>query len=247
MRKGLAVSRRDIFLNGEKLHEMIAADISAEYERTRMLERDKAELSRLMRELEKYYLSIDDTVRRQEILQARINIHDEMNGLMLSTASASVEDKAAIDSIFSLWEKNALLLCMEADKAADAKAASGIEQLAAALNIRLIWQDVLPDALSDEQRGLFFSAAKEAIANAAKHAKATTMTLSFSETDTDILCDFANDGIAAPETIAFAGGLRNLSLLADKQGAAVSVNSDKEFTLSLRFSKNVEKSSDWLM
>lgn len=232
-------SCRDISLDGENLHEMIASDITTEYAKNRALEKDKEELSMLNRELQEYYLTIDNTVRRQEILQAKVNIHDEMNRLMLSTTAVNSEDSAELNRIFSLWEKNALLLCMEAEETADTKESNSLEQLAEALKIRLIWQGALPPALSERQRSLFFSAAKEAIINAVKHAEAKTMNISFSETETAIFCYFTNNGKNPHETVKFTGGLQNLSILAGKQGATVSVSSDQEFTLSLCLPKNV--------
>ena len=230
-------SCRDIFLGGEKLHEMIASDITTEYAKNRALEKDKEELSKLNRELQEYYLSIDNTVRRQENLQAKVNIHDKMNRLMLSTTAVNSEDSAELNRIFSLWEKNALLLCMEAEETADTKESNSLEQLAEALKICLIWQGALPSALSERQRRLFFSTAKEAIVNAVKHAEAKTMNILFSETETNIFCHFVNDGKTLQGAVKFTGGLQNLSSLANKQGVTVSVSSDKKFTLSLCFPK----------
>ena len=233
-------SCRDIPRGSEVLHEMIASDITAEYARTEALEKDKAELSELNRKLNEYYLSIDETVRRQEILQAKVNIHDEMNRLMLSTTAANIEDTVSLDHIFSLWEQNALLLCMEAEDTSDMKAADSIEKLADALKIELIRQGDLPDALSVRQRGLFCSAAQEAIVNAVKHAGAKTVTITFDQTETQVFCRFTNDGETPPPEVRFTGGLLNLSLLAQKQGATVSVNTDKAFTLTLSFPNDPE-------
>lgn len=226
---------RDIFLNGERLHEMIASDVTTEYAKTQALERDKQELSRLNRELKEYNRSIDDTVRRQEILQAKVNIHDEMNRLMLSTVVAEREDAETLDKIFALWEQNALLLCMEGE-VADQKAVGRIEQLADALKIRLFRQN-LPAALTEEQRSLLFFAAQEAIANAAKHARATEMTISFDEKEGNLTCFFVNDGAMPKEAVVFSGGLANLARLAEKQDATVSVDVGEKFSLRLRFSK----------
>ena len=234
-------SCREMLLDGVPLQEMIASDITTEYAKTRALEESKAELSRLNRELQEYYLGIDDAVRRQEILQAKVNIHDEMNRLMLSTTTANREDTAALDRIFSLWEQNTLLLCMEAGEAADAKAVNSLERLAEALNIRLVWQDALPNVLSERQRSLFFSAAQEAIVNAVKHADAKTMTLSFADTGEGLCCRFTNDGKTPGDAVRFTGGLANLSLLADKQGATVSVQPDKPFALLLCFPNKTER------
>ena len=228
-------SCRDIQDDGETLHEMVASDITAEYAKTEALEKDKAELSDLNRKLREYYLSIDDTVRRQEILQAKVNIHDEMNRLMLSTTAANTDDTKTLDQIFSLWERNALLLCMEADSSADVKAADSLNKLADALKIHLIWHSDLPESLSVRQRGLFFSTAQEAIINAVKHAAAKTMKISFEETDTYLYCRFINDGEIPSSPVRFTGGLQNLSVFAEQQGATVTIEVDDGFTLTLRF------------
>ena len=231
-------SRRDIVLDGERLHELIASDITAEYAKTEALERDKARLSELNRELREYTLGIDEAVRRREILQAKINIHDEMNRLMLSTMAANAGDAATLDGIFSLWEQNALLLCMEAHDPSGDKAAERVEKLAELLKIKLVWRGEIPLSLSEKQRGLFFSAAQEAIANAAKHAQAKTMEISFDESDTFIDCVFTNDGIMSTEEIRFEGGLANLALAAKREGASVSADCAGAFSLTLRFMKS---------
>lgn len=231
-------SCRELQIQGERLWEMIASDVTDEYAQTLALERDKAELSRIKGELEEYTLSIDDTVRRQEILQAKVHIHDEMNRLMLSTVAAQSGGGEELDRILSLWEQNALLLCLEAEERTDADEAAGIEKLARALKIRLIRRGELPAALSKEQRSLFYSAAREAAANAAKHAAASVLEISFEETDSHILCRFVNDGAVHEGEVRFTGGLLNLSLLAAAQGAQLSARGGDGFTLLLCFPKN---------
>lgn len=224
---------RETELDGERLREMIASDITAEYEKTRALENDKAELSRLNNELAEYYFSIDESVKRQEILQAKINIHDEMNRLMLSNMAANRTDAAALDNIFSLWEQNALLLCMEADKKANAKQSDAFISLAKALDISIIWESALPAFLSEKQKELFFFAAQEALVNAVKHAQATALEISFEQGEGALLCRFTNNGKTPNKEVSFAGGLANIALLAEKQGASLYTEIGEKFTLVL--------------
>ena len=188
-------------------------------------------------ELRDYYLSIDETVRRQEILQAKVNIHDEMNKLMLSTMAVENDNPSELDNIFSLWEQNALLLCMEAEKTSETKEGTSLDNLAKALKINLIWEGSVPEELSKEQRELFYSAAQEAIVNAVKHAEAKTMKISFIKEKDSIWCNFTNDGKIENKEISFSGGLGNLARLSEQQNAELSVNVEKEFVLSLCFKK----------
>ncbi|MDO4845052.1 MAG: hypothetical protein Q3977_00405 [Oscillospiraceae bacterium] len=227
-------SCRDLVCGGERLHELIASDITDEYAKTQALEKDRAELASLNRELREYYEGIDDVVRREEILQAKITIHDEMNRLMLSTTAAGSENTEELDRIFSLWEQNALLLGRASGE--ENEASDMAEQLAAALGVRLS-RDALPEMLTEKQRELFRSAEMEALVNAVKHAGAKTLTVSFSETESTLDCRFSNDGKPPRGDLRFTGGLANLSLLAGRQGAIVSADCGGGFTLWLRFPK----------
>ena len=228
---------RDIGSGTETLHEIVASDITTEYAETQALEKDKIELSKLNEELRDYYLSIDETVRRQEILQAKVNIHDEMNKLMLSTMAVENDNPSELDNIFSLWEQNALLLCMEAEKTSETKEETSLDNLAKALKVNLIWDGNGLEELSKKQRELFYSAAQEAIINAVKHAGAKTMRISFIKEKDSICCNFTNDGKIENKNISFSGGLGNLARLSEQQNATLSVNVENEFILSLCFKK----------
>lgn len=225
--------RRDIEKDGERLYEMIASDISSEYEKTQKLKQDKEALARLNDELREYYLSIDESIKRQEILQAKINIHDEMNRLMLSTAAASKEGVETLNKYFSLWEQNALLLCLDADRESN-RQLNATESLAKALGIELIFESEMPNELSEKQKELFFCTAQEALANAAKHAGASQMQISFEQTPDVFTCHFSNDGNLPQSPIKFAGGLANISALAEKQGAKICAEVGEKFELILR-------------
>lgn len=228
---------RDIEFDGAPLHEMIAADITDEYEKAALLREENAKLAELNRELEEYNLSIDDTVRRQEILQAKVSIHDEMNRLMLSTAAVDAEDTEALDRCFARWEKNALLLCMEAEGRDLGNVVDRLEKLADVLGIELLWSGEMPEVPSKKQRELFMTAAQEAIANAVKHAGAKRLEISFTETDKKIRCEFTNAGSFPKAEVRFAGGLANLARYAREQGAEISAEAGEKFRLVLDFPK----------
>ena len=218
-----------------RLHELIASDVSELYAESETLRQDNVRLAKMNEELRVYGLKIDETVRRQEMLQAKVNIHHEMNRLMLSTIAADLENDRELSRIFSLWESNALLLCMESseDQSSDAEE---LERLALALGVRLLWEQKATEALTPKQRELFFFAAREAITNSVKHAGAKAMEISLSETPAGISCTFQNDGSLPTGEIRFTGGLAHLELLASQQKAFVSVEATDFFRLCLKFS-----------
>ena len=226
---------RELALGATPVHELTAANVTEEYAGIEALRNEQASLSRLNRAHRDYTLGIDETVRRQEILQAKVNIHDEMNRLMLSTAAVENGNVAEENRIFSLWERNALLLCMDADANASQRDLGELEALASALRIRLVFNTDVPPSLTEEQLALCLCAAREALANAAKHAGAKTMEIAFSETPERVVCAFTSDGESPAGEIRFTGGLYNLRVLAEKQGATVDARAGGGFTLSLLF------------
>lgn len=229
---------RDILLEGESVHELIVTDITEIYEKRDILRKNNEKLSVLREELKNYGLKIDDVVRKQEILQAKVNIHDEMNRLMLSTVSTDIENEEEMNQLFSMWKENALYLCMEENEKNNENAAKQLSQLALALGINLKWNKEKPESLDSKQQELFFAAAQEAITNAIKHAEAKNMEIIFEDNQNDICCTFENDGNVPKGDIHFSGGLLNLSLLAKEQNAKISVESKDTFKLSLVFPKN---------
>lgn len=228
-------SCRDIILNNEVIHEITATNVTNEYNKTKDLEKDKLELSRIKKELEDYNLSINEVVKRQEILQAKINIHDEMNKLMLSTVMN--EDAKELDKIFSLWEQNTLLLSKEVEDIQVEGSINRLTELAKSLKMTLVWDEFALSILDDEQKGVFFQTAQEAMANASKHASATNIYISIEKLNECIKCKFINKINAPLDNVKFTGGLSNLEKLLKKYGASIKAEvNNNDFVLTLSFS-----------
>ncbi len=232
-------SLRNIEFNKKVLHELIASDVTELYVESRTLEADNARLAKMNEDLKVYGLKIDEAVRRQEMLQAKVNIHDEMNRLMLSTIAVDLEDEEELNHIFSLWGKNAILLGMESKENMKDDAIQHLSDLAQALSIEVLWENDLVESLNPRQRELFFVAAREAVTNAVKHGHAKEIHISFTETQNDICCLFENTCDNAMKNTQFTGGLANLVLLAKEQNVAVLAEADKTFKLSLIYPQNV--------
>ncbi|MDO4491073.1 MAG: hypothetical protein Q4B85_08410 [Lachnospiraceae bacterium] len=225
---------RELEYDREPLFEMKATDISKEYLIVRELEQGTRELTKMKAELAAYQINIDDIVRRQEVLQAKMHIHDEMNRLMLTTTAADTADIKKMDRIFDLWEQNALLLSHASEDISAVNAVERLHQLADALNVRLDTRGQIPKNISKKQRELLFAAAYEAIINCVKHGEADRMEIVFEQNDTTVICRFSNSGKMPEKEVTFTGGLANLKLMAEEQGAELSVQIGEKFTLQMK-------------
>ncbi len=226
---------RDITLKGEKMSEIIATDVTSEYQKTLILEEGKRELTRVKKELQDYYLSIDATVAHQEILQAKMNIHDEMNRLMLSSLALDHDSEEELERILRLWEENASLLSKEAEREKAGTLLRHIEELAQGLKIELTWDKSSFEALNIEQRRVLLLAAQEALTNAAKHGHATAMKVEVLKEENGLECRFKNNGDPSPKEVLFTGGLANLEEVCHQSGARLCASGGEEFVLSLHF------------
>ena len=239
MPDGTAVSFRHRLLTyeGAPLHELIADDITELYEKTEQLRDDNERSRRLAEDMRAYGETISDTVRQQEILQAKINIHDEMNRMILATGRAiqSGSDAERRETL-KIWQNQALLLCKEADRREKSSTVSDLNALAAVIGLRLIWKG-MPQSREIAVLTLFLAAAREAMTNAAKHAKAETLTIAVSEDAAALRAQFTNDGAPPAPEIAESGGLAVLRRRLEAAGGSMRIERAPGFCLAVSIPK----------
>ncbi|MBP5669731.1 MAG: hypothetical protein J6X14_05415 [Lachnospiraceae bacterium] len=175
-------SERKVIFEKEEATELVAADITDLFEKTKRLQAENERLRAFQKSLLELHAAQMDTVRREEILKAKMSIHDEMNRLLLSTRNA-MQSKDASEKLKAVmaWKSNALLLCREAQSAASVKEAmSDLGVVAASLGISLDMQDT-PHIVGENALGLFVLATREAMVNAVKHADAKKLIIHIAE------------------------------------------------------------------
>ena len=152
----------------KQIQELIAVDVTELYKKNELLEQETVSLQKMNESLRKYNQNIVETVRKQEILDAKVYIHDEMNRLMLVTTSNAEMPMAEEEfrEILTLWRNNAILLGGESEKAKDNTDISEVNQLAELLGIQLTWQGEAPGVMPGSIRKVFIMVARETIANA---------------------------------------------------------------------------------
>lgn len=217
------------------IHELIADDVTDLYEKTEELKKRNHEMSILAMKMKQYSNTIDDTVRKQEILQAKVNIHDEMNRLLLATgyATGGEVSRDEVKKMLRTWQNNALLLCREADKKPQSNMVSDIETLAKMIGMDVKWGS-FPEISSLELRKLFDKMTREIMMNAAKHGKAKQIQIQGEETKEEWIFTYENDGEFTGEQIVFGGGLLNLQNHLQELHGSIEVIGTPRFTVVVR-------------
>lgn len=236
--KKYAFHHRQLEYDGEILLELTADDVTQLYLKLEELREKNEKLKENVKMMRLYGQTIDESVRQQEILQAKMNIHDEMNRLLLVTEKAALgglsdEEEA---EILHTWNNNALLLCKQADENPKSNTVSDMETLARVIGIDIVWEKI-PDTGNKEALKLFERVTKEIMVNAVKHGKAKHLYID-AETVSDIeggglRITYRNDGLSAKEPIIMAGGLKNICGMLKKVGGNLELVAEPEFRIEI--------------
>ncbi|MBQ3601990.1 MAG: hypothetical protein II992_12450 [Lachnospiraceae bacterium] len=221
----------------KQIHELVAADVTELYKKNELLEQETISLHKMNESLKKYNQNIEETVRKQEILDAKVYIHDEMNRLMLAT-TANAEtpmSEEEFKEILILWRNNAILLGKQSDKTKVNGDITQVNQLAELLGIQLKWCGEEPGIMPKHIREVFIMVAGEAIANAVKHAEAKKITIGIHKNGKKLFIEISNDGKLPLGPISPGGGLTNIKRIVEEKKGQFKVDVDESFHLILQF------------
>lgn len=221
----------------KQIHELIAADVTELYKKNELLEQETISLQKMNESLRRYNQNIEETVRKQEILDAKVYIHDEMNRLMLVTTANAETPTTEEDfkEILTLWRNNAILLGTESNQSRVNTDITEVNQLAELLGIQLGWQGEQPWTVPDSIREVFIMVAREAIANAVKHAEAKNITIAIHKNDEKLFIEISNDGKLPTGKISLGGGLTNIKRMVEEKKGQFKVEVNEQFNLLLEF------------
>lgn len=227
---------KPVDFDDKQIHELVAVDVTELYKKNELLEQKTLSLQKMNENLRSYNQKIEETVRKQEILDTKIFIHDEMNRLMLLTTAMTETTIPEEDfvSVLTLWRNNAVLLGNEAETNTDGGNILEIEKLAKLLGIQVIWKGVPLGRAPKGLREILVMITREAIANAVKHAEAKTITIDMSVTEKELSMDICNDGQKPVREVKAGGGLSNIRRMIEAQKGSLEVTVREQFMLSVK-------------
>ena len=230
-----SINLRTTTISGVEVYELIASDISREYELTRELEvkRDKARvlnsrLKALMETLE--YVSMN-----RELLKIKTALHDNIGQSILIAkrylyAPESVDRKRMLefwqDNIKHLtndepeeWELPYYVISKEADL----------------LGIKLSIIGELPE--EKELIPIIDAAVSTMVSNTLKHTNGTEVTIAVSEREKSFVLNLKRDGEAPAGEIQPKGGLKNLQGEIEDAGGKMEIVYSPDFALEITLPK----------
>lgn len=209
-----------------------AFDITEEYDKTILLKERQKALSSLNEQLVTYNKNIISTISAQEILNAKVKIHDEMGETLLMirhylTADGTEEEKEIIQQKLS---RNISFLRKETDTVHQDEYELMIGT-AKALGVDVLISGTLPQ--TEPAKHVVATGIHECFTNTLRHAKGDTLKLDLVTRDGRLEACFSNNGNRPEAVVIEKGGLSSLRSLAEQSGGTMEIVSSPEFMIKI--------------
>lgn len=224
---------RELTRGADVFYELLADDVTEVYQKTRELKENNEQLRSTNARMQAYGKRINETVRREEILNSKIRIHNEMNKLLLQTANAiGIPSEVDREKVLDTWRQNTILLCLEADEKGEDPLAD-LYELAGLIGITLHLSSE-PNIHNMEALRLFVIATEEAMTNAVKHAGAKHLYIEPEQSDTVLTVTYTNDGSGLAVDKKEGGGLKEVRRKIEDFGGTMTITTEP-YTLKIAF------------
>lgn len=225
----ILMEKTGLELNGRRLVQITAEDVTEPYRMTAELTEKNARLRALQQRLKDYRLRQTELVIRQELLAARTTIHNQLGGALL-TGKYHLEhpDNADAETLRLLLRHiNTYLLSEAEEPESGADLYESALQTAAGFGVAVEVTGEIPE--KGPLRLLLAQAVAECALNTVKHAGGDRLFVTVDKNS----CTVTNNGNAPTAEIEPIGGLLSLRLAAEQAGGSMTLESLPRFCLTI--------------
>lgn len=224
--------------------EITAFDFTELVRVTDELEANNKKLRDVQYRMKAYQVRAADMFMDQELLSARIAVHDGLGSLLLrckAYLNETAEDKA-VDEASRLEEEkellqllkytNGYLLSETEEKEIERDYFREGLRMAEGIGVKVVVEGEIPE--KTKVRKLIGRAIGECAANTVKHAGGDELRLNiYSDAALFLHIDLTNNGSAPKEPVKETGGLLSLRRTVEKDGGEMEIGTEPEFTVSI--------------
>lgn len=231
-------ARAERVMEGRRIYELIASDVTGEQELQRKRREQNEELEKIRKRLRRFSEDIGRLTIEKETLRAKIEIHDNLGNILLATRrylSQEAEDGEEAELIRRLWVSEFRLL--RSDDGGEKKSGyRSVFRAAEDIGIRIRCTGELPE--EPEWVRIMRVAIGECITNTFRHAGGDWLSICVRCEEKRYLVTFMNGGAPPGQEIREGGGLGNLRAAVEEAGGAMQVESQPRFVLRLFLPRN---------
>ena len=219
-----------------QVQEDIAYDITELYEKSREMETRNRRLRAVNARMRQYSRDLDAITRQQELLAAKIRVHDDIGRCLLALRAYLAQEDGEREKLVSLWRFTIAVLRREAQATDADDRMEALRQAAEAVDIRLVFDGEIPRGGQAEE--VAAKAIHECLTNAVKHAHADVLTVKTRQLGGYLNLTLTNNGEQPTAPIEEKGGLRTLREFAEKHGGIMELDYAPRFALRIKIRKD---------
>lgn len=224
---------------GETYHQYTAADVTDLHKSLADLKRGNAQLHQVQTDLKKLSAHVVAITREEEILNAKMRIHDEMGKCLVVAQRYLEEDsvQSIPNSIAHSWQRAVSSLKYNNESVQEDMLLQ-IRKTCEFVRMDFVQTGELPK--QEKTAYLLTCAVRECVTNAVRYAEASTLYASFAETETAATVTVTNNGKVPEGEIREGGGLSTLRRRIEQAGGIMAVQSQPQFKLTVTIPKGME-------
>ncbi len=218
---------------GSALTQLTATDITEQAGILKDLQEKNRKLKDIHLRLEIYNRQAERIIIAQELLNARMSVHDELGSVLLESRHYLSEPASIDEELLLQALKNAntyLLREYERDDTASDPLTEAIS-MAGAIGVKVELTGLPP--AEERPREILAAAVRECAANTVKHAGGDRLAVDARRADSGYTFILSNNGRPPDAPIRETGGLLSLRTLVERQGGTMQTGSCPCFRLSV--------------
>ncbi|MBR1854757.1 MAG: hypothetical protein IJ794_16705 [Lachnospiraceae bacterium] len=223
--------RYERMLGEHVLYEVIATDISHEYDLHMQLCEKQAKADEINRRLRRLNTSIDEMVVEREIMTAKSRLHDEFGRMLVMTRQFILRpDAGGEEELRKVWKRNTRLLRGEKrmlEKSAYREILHSVKMLGLEVSV----DGEFPQ--DERYQEMIILAISTCATNVLRHAKGTKLMIMCNVREDGWRMSFTNDGERPKAPIVEGGGLTNLRQVVRDCGCRMEIADTPQYRLSI--------------
>lgn len=231
---GWVFRRSDIETGSVAAVETIATDVSEELALASELERRNRRLAEVRQRLRAYSADLVRLTREEEVLAAKVRVHDEVGRALVALRAYERQDEAHRDreALLTAWQRTMRLMqvALEEDDTTDRWLL--LNEAAQAVDVRLVVTGEMPPQGS--ALDLLVVIVHECLNNAVRHAGAHEVAVSLREEAGELLVRVTNDGTPPTGPVDETGGLANLRAAIERAHGTMLVEWSPQYAVTVR-------------
>lgn len=222
---------RELTVGRSEVRELTACDVTTPYRLSRELDQRNQSLREVNKRLRRYSREVERTAMENEILTAKIQVHNDVGRslLMFRAYLSQPKKQRRREELLLLWRHTVAVLKNEASPEKPRTDWELLRKAAQSVDVEIVLGGELPE--NERQRAVVISAVHECLTNTVKHAGGDRLWLTLRRGGNMLTAELTNSGTPPQGPIRETGGLLDLRRTVEKAGGTMTTEAAPRFLL----------------